>query len=101
VHRAWTDETVRAMYDASLGLARQLGMEVVAEGVEDRDDWDLLHRTGCDLAQGYFIARPMPAADLPGWMEDWQERVRSGFAAKDLDGRSVISAPGVIEKLRQ
>lgn len=83
VHRAWTDETLRAMYDASLGLARQLGMEVVAEGVEDRNDWDLLRRTGCDLAQGYFIARPMPAADLSGWMVDWQERVRSGFAAKD------------------
>lgn len=83
MHRAWTDETLRAMYYASLGLARQLGMEAVAEGVEDRDDWDLLHRTGCDLAQGYFIARPMPAADLPGWTEDWQERVRSGFASKD------------------
>jgi len=83
VHGAWADVTLRAMYDASLGLARQLNMAVVAEGVEDRNDWDLLRRTGCDLAQGYFIARPMPAADLPGWMEDWQARVRSGFAAKD------------------
>ena len=80
VHRAWTVETLRAMYDASLALARQLGMEVVAEGVEDRDDWDLLLRTGCDLAQGAFISRPMPAADLPGWMDVWQERVRNGFA---------------------
>jgi EAL domain-containing protein (putative c-di-GMP-specific phosphodiesterase class I)/FixJ family two-component response regulator len=79
VHRAWTVETLRAMYDASLALARQLGMEVVAEGVEDRDDWDLLLRTGCDLAQGTFISRPMLAADLPGWMEGWQERVRNGF----------------------
>ncbi len=80
VHRAWTVETLRAMYDASLALARQLGMEVVAEGVEDRDDWDLLLRTGCDLAQGAFVSRPMPAADLPGWMDVWQERVRNGFA---------------------
>lgn len=79
VHRAWTVETLRAMYDASLALARQLGMEVVAEGVEDRDDWDLLLRTGCDLAQGTFISRPMLAVDLPGWMEGWQERVRNGF----------------------
>ena len=80
VHRAWTVETLRAMYDASLALARQLGMEVVAEGVEDRDDWNLLLRTGCDLAQGAFISRPMPAEDLPGWMNVWQERVRNGFA---------------------
>ncbi|MDE2366928.1 MAG: EAL domain-containing response regulator [Betaproteobacteria bacterium] len=76
VHRAWADETLRAMYDASLSLARQLGMEVVAEGVEDRNDWDLLHRTGCDLAQGVFMSRPMLAADLPGWIESWRERVR-------------------------
>ncbi|MDN5751712.1 MAG: EAL domain-containing response regulator [Nitrosospira sp.] len=77
VHHAWTDETLRAMYDASLSLARQLGMEVVAEGVEDRNDWDLLHRTGCDLAQGVFMSRPMLAADLPGWIEGWRERVRN------------------------
>ncbi len=74
VHRAWTDETLRAIYDASLGLAKQLGMEIVAEGVEDREDWDFLQRTGCRLAQGYFIARPMPAADFPGWMKTWQEQ---------------------------
>lgn len=84
VHRASTVETLRAMYDASLALARQLGMEVVAEGVEDRDDWDLLLRTGCDLAQGAFISRPMLAEDLPGWMENWQERVRNKFA-NDID----------------
>lgn len=83
VHRAWTDKTVRAIYDASLGLAKQLGMEAVAEGVEDQDDWDLLHRTGCDLAQGYFIARPMPAADFPSWVETWEERVRNRFIAHD------------------
>lgn len=80
VHRAWSNETLRAMYDASLALARQLGMEVVAEGVEDRNDWDLLQRTGCDLAQGSFISPPMPAADFPGWLEGWQERVRTEFA---------------------
>jgi EAL domain-containing protein (putative c-di-GMP-specific phosphodiesterase class I) len=83
VHRAWTDETLRSMYDASLGLASQLGIEVVAEGVEDRDDWNFLRRAGYDLAQGYFIARPMPAADFPSWVEDWQDRVSSGLTAND------------------
>lgn len=76
VHGAWKDETLRAMYDASLSLARQLEMEVVAEGVEDRNDWDLLRSTGCDLAQGTFMSRPMLAADLPDWIEKWRERVR-------------------------
>ena len=76
VHRAWADDTLRAIYDASLGLAKQLGMQSVAEGVEDMDDWAFLRRTGCDLAQGYFIAKPMPAAALPGWMKDWGIRVQ-------------------------
>jgi len=83
VHHAWADETLRAMFDASLGLGKQLGMEVMAEGVEDRDDWVFVRRRGCDLAQGYFIARPMPAADLHGWMQAWQVRVRNEFAAND------------------
>jgi EAL domain-containing protein (putative c-di-GMP-specific phosphodiesterase class I)/FixJ family two-component response regulator len=74
VHGAWRDETARAMYYVSLALGEQLGMEVVAEGVEDRDDWDLVRGTGCDLAQGYFIVPPMPAAALKGWIESWNER---------------------------
>ncbi len=80
VHCAWSNETLRAMYDASLALARQLGMEVVAEGVEDRNDWDLLQRTGCDLAQGFFISPAMQAADFSGWLDVWRERVRGELA---------------------
>jgi len=83
VHGAHADETARAIYEASLGLAKQLNMNIVAEGVEDQADWDFLCRTGCQLAQGYFIAKPMAAADLPGWMADWQARVRGGFPVKD------------------
>ncbi len=79
VHGAWHDETVRAIYDASLGVGKRLGMVVVAEGVEDQDDWDLLRNTNCDVAQGYFIARPMPAAAVNDWMASWDERVRNGL----------------------
>jgi len=68
VHDAWRDETALAMYYVSMALGEQLGMEVVAEGVEDSDDWDLVKRTGCDMAQGYFIARPMPADAMAGWI---------------------------------
>lgn len=63
--------TLMAIYYASLDLARQLGMDLVAEGVEDRDDWDFLRQTGCRMAQGYFIARPMPAENLAGWLRQW------------------------------
>ncbi|WP_292978486.1 EAL domain-containing response regulator [Nitrosomonas sp.] len=76
VHHASTNETLRAIYDASLALAKQLNMEAVAEGVEDREDWELLRQTGCDLAQGNFISRPMPAEALAGWMDQWHTRIR-------------------------
>ena len=42
-------------------------LTTVAEGVEDAPTWDLLGALGCDLAQGYFISRPMPAASVPNW----------------------------------
>jgi EAL domain-containing protein (putative c-di-GMP-specific phosphodiesterase class I)/ActR/RegA family two-component response regulator len=73
VHDAWRDETALSMYYVCMALGEQLGMEVVAEGVEDLEDWQLVQRTGCDLAQGYFIARPMPAADIAGWIASWNE----------------------------
>jgi EAL domain-containing protein (putative c-di-GMP-specific phosphodiesterase class I)/FixJ family two-component response regulator len=74
VHGAWANDTQRAMFDASLGLARQLGMGTVAEGVEDQADWNFLRQQGCDVAQGYFIARPMPAENFAAWMLDWEKR---------------------------
>ena len=77
VHGAGRDATVRAMYDASLGLGRQLGIEVVAEGIEDHDDWDMVRATGCDLAQGWFIGAPMPEAEFAGWMAVWNRRAEA------------------------
>ncbi len=78
VHGAARNEKKRAICDASLGLARQLGITVVAEGIEDQDDWRFLRGKGCDFAQGYYIAKPMPGADVAAWMEGWAARVRSG-----------------------
>ena len=74
VHDAWADKTLRAIFETSVVLAKQLGMQIVAEGVEDRADWDYVCHSGCDVAQGYFIARPMPAESLHAWIEDWDER---------------------------
>ncbi|MER7165488.1 EAL domain-containing protein [Micromonospora sp. NPDC000207] len=55
---------VRSMID----LAGALGLRVVAEGVEDERTWRLLHAAGCDVAQGWFHARPMPAEELTTWL---------------------------------
>jgi EAL domain-containing protein (putative c-di-GMP-specific phosphodiesterase class I) len=72
VHGAAQDASLRAILEANLGMAKQLGLRTVAEGVEDRADWDCLRTLGCDLAQGWFIARPMPAADLAAWAHAWR-----------------------------
>ncbi len=74
VHGAGADGTVRAIFDTSVLLAKQLGMQIVAEGVEDRADWDFVRRSKCDAAQGYFIAKSMPAEAVHEWIEDWVDR---------------------------
>jgi EAL domain-containing protein (putative c-di-GMP-specific phosphodiesterase class I)/FixJ family two-component response regulator len=74
IHGASRDPSLKAIVEASLGMARQLGMKTVAEGVEDQADWEYLRSTGCDLAQGYFIAKPQTAVDLAGWMAAWERR---------------------------
>ena len=76
VHQAWMTPITRAIYDASLGVAKQLGLESVAEGVECLNDWDFLRHTGCQFAQGYFISRPMPAEAIDAWRLDWGERMQ-------------------------
>jgi diguanylate cyclase (GGDEF)-like protein len=55
---------VRAIID----LGHHLGLEVVAEGVEDQASWDLLTSMGCDLVQGWHLARAMPTAELLPWL---------------------------------
>jgi EAL domain-containing protein (putative c-di-GMP-specific phosphodiesterase class I) len=50
---------------ALIELGHELNVEMVAEGVEDRETMDILSKLGCDTAQGYYISRPLPAAELP------------------------------------
>jgi EAL domain-containing protein (putative c-di-GMP-specific phosphodiesterase class I) len=63
-----TDPRDRAIVRAVIGLAHELGLLVVAEGVENRDTWDILRRADCDVIQGYFVSRPVSAADLAIWL---------------------------------
>lgn len=74
VHGAPDDPTLGAILTASHDLAQRLGMKTVAEGVEDLADWKWLRAYGYDLAQGYFIAKPMPHEQLPQWLATWEKR---------------------------
>jgi EAL domain-containing protein (putative c-di-GMP-specific phosphodiesterase class I) len=53
---------------STIDLAGNLGLRVVAEGVEDQATWDQLTLLGCDAAQGYFLGRPMPVLQLDRWL---------------------------------
>ncbi|MFP5403253.1 MAG: putative bifunctional diguanylate cyclase/phosphodiesterase [Gammaproteobacteria bacterium] len=59
----------RAIVQSTLALGHALGLSVVAEGIETEADLAWLRENGCDVGQGYFIARPMAADALPGWIE--------------------------------
>ncbi|TYP86749.1 putative bifunctional diguanylate cyclase/phosphodiesterase [Blastococcus xanthinilyticus] len=63
-----TDAENAAIVRAIVDLARHLGLEVVAEGVEDQATWDLLSSMGCHLVQGWHLAPAMPTEELPRWL---------------------------------
>jgi EAL domain-containing protein (putative c-di-GMP-specific phosphodiesterase class I) len=74
VHGARHNQIIRPMLEGSIAIARGLRMTAVAEGLETEDDWQLLRELGCDLAQGYFIGRPMAPQQLPDWTAEWELR---------------------------
>lgn len=71
IRRSGADAQTRIIVESSLEMAHRLGLMVVAEGVESGDLWDWVSGCGCDLAQGYFIARPMPGPALVEWAANW------------------------------
>ncbi|MGE5147448.1 MAG: EAL domain-containing protein [Candidatus Eiseniibacteriota bacterium] len=71
---ALTSDASRSILESSVDLARKLKLTVAVEGVETRAEWDLVAALGCDLAQGYFIGRPMPGAEIVAWAAGWRAR---------------------------
>jgi len=63
-----TDRNDYTIVRSTIDLAHDLGLRVIAEGVEDQATWDMLVELGCDLAQGYHMSRPLPGADLQQWL---------------------------------
>jgi EAL domain-containing protein (putative c-di-GMP-specific phosphodiesterase class I)/signal transduction histidine kinase/PleD family two-component response regulator len=77
VSKGGEDEAARAILESSMDMAHKLNLSTVAEGVETEKDLKLVRGLGCDLVQGYLIAKPMPVKDLITWLEsDSQNRVK-------------------------
>ena len=62
----------RAVVEASMDLARKLGLTTVAEGVETLEDWQMLAELGCDVAQGWLVARPVPGSEVQAAIARWR-----------------------------
>jgi EAL domain-containing protein (putative c-di-GMP-specific phosphodiesterase class I) len=109
-----TDHRREAIVRATIALGHDLGFEVVAEGVEDRETWELLGALGCDVAQGYHLARPMPADEVLGWLESWDpataavghrkiDPMRRARGLRGSAARHVLVAddePAIVEMIR-
>ena len=72
VRSATTDSRSRTTVESCVSLGKQLGMRIVAEGVESKEDSDLLIGLGVDRLQGYFFAKPLPINELVSWAMSYQ-----------------------------
>ncbi len=74
-----------AIVQSTVALGHALGLAIVAEGVETEADLAWLRQTGCDIAQGYWLARPMPVEEFEPWLDAWQMPQGRGPAASLTD----------------
>ena len=74
-----------AIVEAVLGLGKHFNMKVVAEGVEEESQLEFLKSQGCDIAQGYFISKPLKSDQYTEWLQRWPYGVQEA-AANDSDG---------------
>jgi EAL domain-containing protein (putative c-di-GMP-specific phosphodiesterase class I) len=66
------DDSDHAIVRSTIDLGRNLGLRVVAEGVETEGVWNRLAALGCTVAQGYYLSRPLPADELRAWLLERQ-----------------------------
>jgi diguanylate cyclase len=67
------DDNDAVIVRSTIDLGRNLGLRVVAEGVETAEAWRQLAALGCDIAQGYYLSRPVSASDLASWLRAIRE----------------------------
>ena len=62
----------RVMVQKTIEIGHELGMNVIAEGVETKEQLDFLRLKGCDSAQGNFFSRPLPASEMVSWLQAYR-----------------------------
>ena len=74
VHEMMSSARDRIMVQRTIEMAHDLGMQVVAEGVETQEQLDLLRSNGCDIAQGYLFSHPIPAKEMVNWLHAYRNQ---------------------------
>src|ERR1700761_1781913 len=74
VERMHVNDSDRVMVEKIIEMGHELKMEVLAEGVMTREQYDLLRAKGCDAAQGYWFSHPLPGESLKNWVATYQAR---------------------------
>jgi EAL domain-containing protein (putative c-di-GMP-specific phosphodiesterase class I) len=70
------DDEDKTIVRSTIHLAHQMGLQVVAEGVETEEAWRLLRSMGCERAQGFLVAEPLSARQVPAWLATWNQHAR-------------------------
>ena len=81
-----TSESSAVIVRSIVQLAHNLGLRVVAEGVEDEQTMQALGALGCDMAQGYFVSRPLAADDVVPWLAQFSRELSSASSAAGPSG---------------
>ncbi len=88
VHNMAQEENDAVIVRSTIDLGHNLGLKVVAEGVDNRDALDLLMILGCDAAQGFCLARPMPAEEIEKFVRAWNATADDAFATVPRNAES-------------
>jgi EAL domain-containing protein (putative c-di-GMP-specific phosphodiesterase class I) len=79
VHNVHRDFAQKMSLRSCIKMADALGLITVAEGVEEIQDWEVLKSLGCNVVQGYIVAKPMPVEVLDSWLANWRDSRKKLF----------------------
>ena len=87
------DDDMWRIVRGSIALAHEFGMNVVAEGIEDRETWQALDEIGCDIGQGFLFSPGLPSAEFQSWALDWHSQP-SRPNERRVDASEAATVPG-------
>jgi EAL domain-containing protein (putative c-di-GMP-specific phosphodiesterase class I) len=76
---------------STIDLGHNMGLRVVAEGIENEAVWRLLAALGCDHGQGYYMSRAMPGDELAAWIANWVAPTKNALPYDEVTSAGIKS----------